>query len=222
MQLWAKSQTRRTLVVASLILTAIAVLFVIFVDDWSDKSAFQQWVDIFQSMVTVIAIIFGGIFALVKLQAFRDFDPHLTVTHKVTHRIIGDSYARIEVVATLHNSSKVKIDVRRGLFLLQQISPVSDKEIEALYVRAFEGEEYEEVQWPTLSEVSRYWGKGELVIEPGESHPETLEFIVAKEVKSVMIYTYFHNPGFSEGCQVGQGWVATTVHDMTNLDRLGA
>ena len=77
--------------VAALLLAAIAVLFLIFVDDWSDRSSFQEWADIFQSLVTILAIIVGGIFALFKLQAFRDFDPHLTISHNVSHRLIGDS-----------------------------------------------------------------------------------------------------------------------------------
>ena len=215
LRIWPKSQTRRALIAVALILIAFALLYFILVDEWSSSGTFQRWADIFQSIVTILAITIGGIFALLKLQAFRDFDPHLTIIHKVTHRLVGDSYIHIEVVATLNNSSKVKVDIRKGLFLLQQISPVSDKEVESLYVQAFEGEEYEEIQWPTLFEVSRDWGKDELVIEPGESHPETFEFIVTREIKSVMIYTYFHNPKFSQGGQMGQGWVATTIHDMT-------
>ena len=214
------SQTWRIILVVGLVLIAVAVLYFVLVDEWSRSSTFQRWANIVQSTVTALAIIFGGIFALFMLQAFRDFDPHLTVSHRVSHRLIGNSYMHVEVVATLHNSSRVKVDIRKGLFLLQKLSPISDTEVEALYVRAFEGAEYEEVQWPTLFKISRDWSKGELIIEPGESHPEILEFIVAKDVKSVMIYTYFHSPTFSEGGQMAQGWVATTVYDMPDIDRL--
>ena len=215
MRFWPRGQTKRALIMVATILVFVTILLLVFVDEWSDSRTLQLWADIFQSAITAVAIIVGGIFALSKLQAFRDFEPHLTITHRISHRLIGSSYIHIEVVAILHNSSRVKVEIRDGIFLLQKISPVSDKQVETLYVQAFEGEEYEEVQWPTLFEVSRNWKRGELVIEPSESHPEPFEFIVAKEVKSVMIYTYFHNLKFSEGDETGQGWVATTVYDLS-------
>ena len=46
---------------------------------------------IIQSSVTAVAIAAGGLFAYYKLQFFRDLEPHLTITHEVSHRLIGDS-----------------------------------------------------------------------------------------------------------------------------------
>ena len=204
--------------VAALLLAAIAVLFVIFVDDWSGRSSFQEWADIFQSIVTIFAIIVVGIFALFKLQAFRDFDPHLTIIHKFTHRLVGDSYIHIDVTATLQNSSKVQIELNKGFFRLQQISPLSDEEVEELYSQVFSEQIYAEMQWPKLDEVERAWVKGELVVEPGESHPETYEFIISKNVHAVLIYTYFYNSKFAMGKRTAQGWHATTVHDIFTAD----
>ena len=84
-----------------------------------------------QSAITSVAIVVGGAFALFKLQVFRTFEPHLTITQEVSHRPVGDSYVHIVVTATLHNSSRVRVDLREGLFRLQQIQPILDEEVRA-------------------------------------------------------------------------------------------
>ncbi len=171
-----------------------------------------------QALGTITAIFAGGGFAYYKLQMFRDFAPHLTISHKVTHRLVGESYVHIAVAATLYNSSRVKLELREGIIRLQQIGPVSDEEVETLYAQVFIHEEVEDIRWTTLEEVRRGWKKGELIIEPGESHQETYEFIMSKDVESVLIDTYFYNPHSS----TPEGWGATTVHDIVTATDLAS
>ena len=80
-----------------------------------------------------------------------------------------------------------------------------------MYTQVFDDMEQNNIQWPTLDEFERDWDRGELIVEPGESHPETFEFIVSTEVDSVVIYTYFHNSRFPQRAQTAEGWGATTV-----------
>ena len=169
---------------------------------------------IIQSFAAALAILAGGLYALYKLQVFRTLEPHMTIAHRVSHRRIGDSYMHIDVTARLHNSSKVKIELREGFFLLQQVAPVSDSEVEALYAETFEDRRFNNIQWPTLEEAASTWEEGELVVEPGESHAETLEFIVPADVGSVLIYTYFYNQAAARSPGAAEGWAATTVHDI--------
>ena len=42
------------------------------------------------------------------------------------------------------------------------------------------------------------WDRGELAIEPGESHHELLQFIVPDEIKTLMIYTFCYCPPVPE------------------------
>ena len=169
---------------------------------------------IVQSSVTALAIVVGGIFALYKLQVLRTFEPHLTISHEVSHRPIGDSYVHIDVATILHNGSKVQIELRKAFFLLQQIAPIDDEDIESMYAGVFVDRDHGNLRWPTLDGVDRAWNKGELIVEPGESHPETYEFIVSMDVESVIIYTYFYNPAVSRSPSAPEGWAATTVHDI--------
>ena len=170
---------------------------------------------IIQSSVAAAAIVTGGIFAYYKLQLFRDFKPHLTISHNISHRILSDSYMHIDVTATLHNRSKVQIELREGFSRLQGVAPVSDEEVESLYAGTFEDMEHDTLQWPTLDEVDRVWEEGELIVEPGESHAETFEFIVGAYVyDTVLVYSYFYNPEASQDPASTRGWHATAVHDI--------
>ena len=170
---------------------------------------------IIQSSVAAAAIVTGGIFAYYKLQLFRDFKPHLTISHNISHRILSDSYMHIDVTATLHNRSKVQIELRKGFSRLQGVAPVSDEEVESLYAGTFEDMEHDTLQWPTLDEVDRVWEEGELIVEPGESHAETFEFIVGAYVyDTVLVYSYFYNPEASQDPASTRGWHATAVHDI--------
>ena len=181
------------------------------------SDVFKDVSAVLQSFITALAIAAGGYFALFKLQVFRNLQPHLTIAHEVSHRIVSDSYAHISVTAVLRNSSRVKVDIEEGYFHLLQIAPATDEEVEDLYAEVFEDESKKNLQWEILNEVSRDWGAGELVVEPGESHTETYEFIVSRDVESVLVYTYFANSAYSEGAGVAKGWHATTVYDISIL-----
>ena len=182
----------------------------IMVSMWLTGDTFGESVRTFQAIVTAVAIAIAAAFAVFKLQIFRVFAPHLTITQKVSHRRIGESYVHIDVSVSLHNRSKVKVDLIEGLFLLQKIAPMEDQDVAALHAQVFVDRTYEDILWPVIDEVHRSWRDHTLVIEPGESYQEACEFIVDATVKSVPVYTYFYNP-FSSA---SKGWGATTIHDI--------
>ena len=194
------------------VLLFVAVLAAaVFVNTLLTDADFSASARAVQAMVTAIAIVVAAIFAIFKLQIFRDFAPHLTISQKVSHRAIGDSYIHIYVAATLENSSKVKVELRQGLFLLQRVAPASDEDIEALYATVFINRSYPDIPWPVIGEMHRSWDENSQIIEPGESHQEVCEFIAPVDVKSVLVYSYFHNPYSSApwGCE------STTIHDIS-------
>ena len=106
------------------------------------------------SVITSGAILAGGSFAVFKLQLFRDLEPHLSISQEVSHRLINDNYVHIDVTSTLNNSSKVRVDVREGFFRVQQILPVTDEEVVRLYAEVFADRTHDDLQWPTLNEVT--------------------------------------------------------------------
>ena len=171
-------------------------------------------IGIVQGFVWAFLIMAGGVFAYRKLQLFRDFEPHLTVTQSVASRAVGTQYVHISVITTLHNSSKVKVEIRTGFFRIHQIQPMRDEDVVHLYNKAFNPDASSDIAWPVLEEIHRRLGPNELVVEPGESHHEPCEFIVTKDVATILVYSYFHNQSHSEISRSAQGWTATTFHDV--------
>ncbi len=169
---------------------------------------------IVQSSVTAVAIVAGGVFAYYKLQLFRDFEPHLSITHEISHRVISESYIHIGVTANLHSSSKVKVELRRAFFSIQVVSPLTDNKVENLYEEIFVKKSNKDIQWRTLYNIPREWIKNELIIEPSESHQEISEFILSSDIEAIVIYTYFYNSKSSPSAQSAEGWSATTIYDI--------
>lgn len=213
-----QGQAWRGAVIVSVVLVLLVGTLVALNLTLTGTGKLKDLAGVIQLVVTVFAIIAGGIFAAYKWQVFRESEPHLTITNEVSHRPVGDSYVHIAVTAILHNSSKVKMEFREAFFLLQKISPVSEEEVEALYTQVFRDRKYDNLQWPTLDEAPRNWEKEVLIVEPGESHQETCEFVILADIESVMIYTYFHNSQFSQSSSTPEGWSATTVYDI--MDRV--
>lgn len=204
----------RLVVVVGVIMALVWVILVLRFFSPEEFGRLKDIVSIIQSGVTVVAIVAGGIIAAAKLELFRDFEPHLTVSHTINYRPIGDSYVHIDVTATLHNSSRVKVELREGIFRLQEIVPVlDDQELEErLAAREVISNDPSFVQWPAIGEFSCNWGNYNLVVEPGQVVRETVEFIISKEIKTVVVRSIFHNLTPSAGSP--QGWRTTTVYDM--------
>ena len=180
----------------------------LFLDD-ADQA--KDFAGIVQSWATVAAFMVAGIFAVLRLEIFREFSPHVTITQTVSHRSISDRYVHIFVTATLHNSSKVRVDIRRGFFRLQAISPISDEAVEALYADVYVNRVNRDFQWQTIDEAPREWSRNDLIVEPGESHQETCEFIVTSEMRTVLVDTYMYN---SRSPAVPVGWGTTSAYDI--------
>ena len=194
------------------------------------------WVSIAQGVATVIAIVLGGFFAWRRGFIFRHWQPHVTISHDVTHRQVSPENVHVEITAILHNSSQVKVEFRDGLFTVEQLSPVSDEYVEQLYGKTFvDKERYEAPEWHRLKEIRLEWEEDELIAEPGEKVAVTLEYIVPNYVESVLVTTYFYNtrvmgkipteinPRDAERkkrlwwfwqTSGPRGWIRTTAHDI--------
>ena len=149
-----------------------------------------------ESIVTILAVLTAGYFAWRNGIIFRHRSPHINIAHDITHRVISPRYTHIAVTATLHNSSRVKLEFYDGLFLAQNLAPLSNEEVEALYSETFgdiSDERFGHFSWETLEEFRYSWDKDDLIVEPGEAKPLTFEFVVGNDTESVLITTYLYN-----------------------------
>lgn len=206
-------QDRLIEIIVSVLLGLVALFILVAALDWvlPDAAPFGRWADIALAVVTILAILFGGLFAAVKFELFRDFEPHLTISHAINHRRVGQSYVHIDVTVTLRNGSKVKVVPQEGFLVLQRISPTTDEFAEEVYGKAFVDGSVEPFEWPVLEELYIDWRTRDMVIEPGEAHSEVLEFIISGEVNAVQVYTHFYPP---EPAGNSRGWSRATVYDI--------
>lgn len=156
-------------------------------------SMVKDWLAIVGAALSIVVLIGGGILARRNAQIFRAKSPHVVISHEVSHRPIGDSYVHIFVTAVLHNSSRVHIEFLDGFAVIFQVSPATDDDVESLYEEVFNTQQFANVQWPYLDGVRHRWDKDGLLVEPGETETEIFDFIVGRDVQSVIISTYFYN-----------------------------
>lgn len=206
-------QDRLIEIIVSVLLGLVALFILVAALDWvlPDPAPLGRWADIALAVVTILAIFMGGLFAAVKFDLFRDFEPHLTISYAINHRRVGQSYVHIDVTVTLHNGSKVKVVPQEGFLVLQRISPTTDEFAEEVYGKAFVDGSVEPFEWPVLEELYIDWRTRDMVIEPGEAHSEVLEFIISGEVRTVQVYTHFYPP---EPAGNSRGWSRATVYDI--------
>ena len=202
---------------AIIVAIALAALLLSIFSDWNLGKA-GNVVAVAQGFATVVAIALAGLFAYRRLNVFRTFYPHLTISHEVSHRFIGDSYVHLSVTAILQNNSNVKVCIENAFFRLEQIAPISDEDIEDYRAEVFMEREHDSIRWPILEEIQLNWQRNELIVEPGESHRETLDFVVLREVETAQVYTYFYNQDFSERSESSEGWEAITAYDIRGGD----
>ena len=201
----------------------------------------RNWALTSQAVVTMIAVSVGGWFAWRNRHLFRFGQPHLTISHEITHRRVSPEYVQVTVTAILQNTSRVKVEIRDGLFTIQMMAPISDAEAEEIYAKTFLDTptnrtlvDHGALKWKTLDNVRLSWNEEELIAEPGESATATFEYIVHSEVESLLITTYFYNSRAMgkiddniapEGADKSKrwlfwkqpgprGWVRTTPHDI--------
>ncbi len=173
-------------------LSVSGVIAIVIALGWLLDVGHSKALNMVQSVATVLAIGLGGVFALYKLELFREFEPHLTIDQRIQHRRIGPNYTHIDVTANLRNSSNVAVEIRSALHRIQVIAPVSDNEIERVldeYSKNEDDQNY--LEWPMYSQTENRWPERGFVIEPGGTDRDVVEFVVPSWFKTVLIYSYF-------------------------------
>ena len=207
-------ETRKWMFAASTLM-AIALLGSIFVVTAVADMSFLATVGVVQAVVTLVAIGLGGVFAYYKLDLFRDFQPHLTITQEVSHRRVGDRYVHISVKARLVNTSKVIVEIEESLYRIQQIKPISDQVVERKYSEYSNStDDINYIQWDTITQLIHRWGQGEFAIEPGQSEIEVYEFIIPSEIETVLVYAEFSGGAPKGNDGLGPTWTVTDVYDI--------
>lgn len=179
-----------------------------------DVGAAGRVAGLVQAAVAALTIAAAGLFAGFKLQLFRDFEPHLTIAHEVSHRPVGAGYTHIAVTATLRNTSRVNVELRQGIYSIQQIAPITDEAVREVHAEFISNSRLNNLGWAMLAENRYHWGRGEFTVEPGETHRELVEFIISNEIETVLIHTDFQNQPEGRISRNLRAWGCNSVYDI--------
>ena len=187
-----------------------------------DAATTARW---YSAIFISLSLCMGGFVAYKKLEIFRDFEPHLTVSHRISHRPMGAGYRVLTVTADLSNDSKVSTSIQSGYFRIYWLAPYSSPDIESMMDNAIITQTDNGSQ-PVIGDLNLVHishldtsKERDIIIEPGETHSETYNFPLRDDVlESVFIETYFENPNWTPEGSSARFWGTRSPYDFEDTD----
>ena len=179
---------------------------------------FKDTVATVQAIVTIGAVIIGGVWSYNLFIKERKNYPHLNVEQKSSHVAFSNQVNIFRVAVDLTNTGSSRVQLRDYFIRIQQVLPdaldMGKKVDAAVKGRTAEQDRFE---WPLLNE-----RKSTLMvdIEPGEKQTMDFEFAVPSNVNVVRVYSYFQNERKHER-DSGIGWGLSTYYDFRSDTRGG-
>lgn len=166
-------------------------------------SAIKDFFAIVQSVATVIAIIVGGVWTYWLFVRKRQSYPRAKIEHKISHRPTLGGKVLLSVDTIISNIGDVLISVESGRISVSQMLPPQSQLLNIIKGN----NEVMVTNWQNLASQ----GTSKFEIEPGESHQLPYHFLIASDIQTIFVYTYFRNvekPGRE------LGWEITTIYDI--------
>lgn len=187
-----------------------------FVMDSTFLAKSKQIAEILESLVTIAAIIVGGVWTYWLFVKKRQKYPHAKTIHEVVHKYLPGKKLWIRVTVTITNLGDVLLSLTSGEVFVQQILPLISSSEESVKLLEKEQKEKDvvcrEIEWPGYVREFK-WEKERFEIEPGESDQISCDFILDDGVKTIRVYSYLKN--VSKGKRE-IGWRLTTIYNILN------
>lgn len=178
-------------------------------------SDLQSITSVIQSIATTLAIIIGGIWTYRIYIQKREGIPKAKLEHKINNRIVNEKIMLLDTNITIHNIGDGQMSLQSWEIILSQvIPPIShfQKIIDAFDISYSKGKRI--LRWHELiSEIEKVDSEGKFILEPNESHQFHRNYIISSEIKTISLYTYFHNTKIKDR---NIGWELNTIYDLYN------
>ena len=185
---------------------------------------FKEKIETLESIITIIAIIVGGVWTYnIFIKERRDY-PHANIDQNVSHTKLSDEINLLRVSIELTNTGNSILAIKKSIVRVQQILPVphcaenkpcvTDEVNTALRDRQRKEDRF---SWPLLSKRERNYEKP-LDVEPKENEILDFEFAIPSKIVTVRIYTFFRNEEKSEG-KNEVGWSVSTYYNFIKPDK---
>ncbi len=152
------------------------------------------WLDIIQSVVTIVAFLIGGFWTYKIYKQKRQKYPRAEIEQQVQSRVLPDQRILLFVDIKLTNIGEVLITPKSLFSQVEKILPLDQQDGDFYTLDRAKGETELPWQWAKGGErmEKKYEGRN-VEIEPGESESFHFEFIIAEPIETVKIYSYINN-----------------------------
>jgi hypothetical protein len=175
---------------------------------------FEDWktlAETLQAVVTIVAIVLGGIWTYILFVKKREKYPRARTVHRIV--TLGSVNGRwvIRILVRIENIGSVLLCLDEGEVVVQNLFPLppewGDKLKDGLQL---ERKEFE-YDWPSLDKFLLEWGDKGYIIEPQESDEFHFDLHVDSSVQRVQVYSYVKNLTQKKR---EVGWNCTTIHSL--------
>jgi hypothetical protein len=179
---------------------------------------FKDKVETAKSIVTIVAILVGGLWTYNLFIKERKQYPHANIEQKVSHVALSEHTNLLRVGIELSNTGSSRLLSGKLIIRIQQILPVPSCPKQGPCAKEEVNSALKEIDrkanrfsWPLIAEREHNFGKP-LDIEPEEKDFIEYEFVVPTEIKAIRIYSYFRNDQKSKD-QDEVGWAISSHYD---------
>ena len=179
---------------------------------------------IVQAIVTVIAVVVGGLWTYKLFIEERGQFPHANIEQNISHVALSEQANLLRVGIDLTNAGRSLMRTGKATIRVQQILPwlpcdagSACAKAEVVKASGAVMRQTNGFPWPLIAEreLSPFFD-----IEPGEKQNLDFEFVTPSDVKVVRVYTYFRNDQKSaDDDEVG--WATSSYYDF-NASKIGA
>jgi hypothetical protein len=178
--------------------------------------------DFFQALqagLTSAAIVIGGVWWITR----RRWYPRCRIEHEIRIRHLSPTRSLVRVHVALTNEGDRLIRLKSGFTSIQQIIPCDGEIITSIESLPHElATNVQEMSWPTLAKRPIYGiGDATREIESGEKDFVEQDFVIARRVGCILVYTYVTNEwkgtrGWVFRKPRNMGWSRCTICDVTD------
>jgi len=163
-----------------------------------------------ESVVTVVAIVVGGIWTYRAFIRSRGNHPRAKIEHQVSFRGLPNGSQLLILDVFIENVGQIPISLRGADTWVQQILPLP-ADVQARIDNGLDvvAEGMTEARWTLLGEVhEQEYAENLYVIDAAERDQFRHNFTLGPEVHTVQVYTYLKPTG------MGPGWKLKSTYDI--------
>lgn len=179
--------------------------------------SFKDLVDIFSSVVTILAIGIGGIWTYSLFIKERADFPHANIEQKISHVAFAKGVNLMRVAVEITNTGKSKLKLNKADVRVQRVLPfkgcsdevkpcVADQINQSLKLVE---QPVERFTWPLHARIDRLF---DVEIEPGEKAVVDYEFALPDELQVVRVYSHLRNDA-APNPTLNTGWQLAEFYD---------